>query len=516
MAQPTDDPSCEYPDRRDEPRNPPYVVVRFTRAVEPYDDGEQFEEKRLAGWKELGEIWQQVTREFPGVRHRPLFRSLASDELKKFLADTPPPYSGEHPVNFLAYFQVVGMPETHYPLLAQRLREYAHVVETAYDQEIGLPPAANLNQFYLKPAPKTGGWFGGIDAGFAWMRPGGRGDQIRIIDLERGWFLGHADFPASKPVVLNQPPNLTVRPSALHGTQVLGILCAQDGGAADTNGVGIAPNARVDCVSYVETIKPNCDPDVANIEAAILFATTRLGKGDVLLIEATVAESALNPALPLPGPATQRMFLPVEAHDACRDAIAKATAKGIAVIEAGGNGKAAADGSTPGTAPLDMDQWTHPITGKKLLDRTSPHYRECGGIVVSAAALRSNGSPYRLAYAPRGNRVDCFGQGQAAYTTTCDAPASPQGCTTGGYQPTYSLPALSGTSAAAAVIAGAVALIQGIARRRPAGPFPPVYIRDTIFKDAPPVNTQVLSQLNGAALVRYMPDLAKIIPKYLP
>src|SRR3954468_19695543 len=43
-------------------------------------------------------------------------------------------------------------------------------------------------QGYLDPAPL------GIDARYAWTRPGGRGENVRICDIEYNWNLTHNDL----------------------------------------------------------------------------------------------------------------------------------------------------------------------------------------------------------------------------------------------------------------------------------------------------------------------------------
>ena len=72
------------------------------------------------------------------------------------------------------------------------------IVEIAYAQPIGQPadiapatPSYEANQGYLNAAPN------GIDARYAWTIPGGRGDGVRVIDIENGWRLDHADLPAT-------------------------------------------------------------------------------------------------------------------------------------------------------------------------------------------------------------------------------------------------------------------------------------------------------------------------------
>jgi hypothetical protein len=349
---------------------------------------------------------------------------------------------------------------------------------------------------------------------------GGDGAGVRIIDIERGWFLClkdpndaqsglvacHEDFPRSPQPALLKGEN--VRPSAEHGTSVLGILCAQDRGN-NQGGVGIVPHATsVDCVSYVESVDAQCEAEVSNLAAAVTFATSRLGPGDVLLIEATLYASEVDAA-----DAAPELMMPVEASEGIRNAIAAATALGITVVEAGGNGTDPKDGTGFGTPPLDMDEWIHPApAAAEPTDDSTPPYAECGGIVVSAALVSSGGPPTRFDWAPRGQRVDCFAHGQGVYTTTCLPPDEESAnCSTAGYVSDY-YPPFGGTSAATAIVAGAVAVIQGLARAKLGAPFTPGQVR-AILRDRA-VNTEVRDE-NGAEVVGVMPDLKRILAGYL-
>ena len=89
--------------------------------------------------------------------------------------------------------------------------EKLDIVDGAYLKPLGKPPvydegekfpgslaAANSsvpitsdltnNQSYLNAAPP------GVDARYAWGLPGGRGDGVKIIDIEGGWNFGHETY----------------------------------------------------------------------------------------------------------------------------------------------------------------------------------------------------------------------------------------------------------------------------------------------------------------------------------
>ena len=91
------------------------------------------------------------------------------------------------------------------------------------------PPATPnfvLEQGYLGPAP------GGIDANYAWTRPGGTGVGVNIIDIEGAWRFTHEDLLLKLSGVVGGIPttNLDWRN---HGTAVAGEI------SADHNNLGV-------------------------------------------------------------------------------------------------------------------------------------------------------------------------------------------------------------------------------------------------------------------------------------
>lgn len=56
-----------------------------------------------------------------------------------------------------------------------------------------VPPDYSGRQGYLRPAPE------GVDAHWAWQRPGGTGQGVTVIDVEGSWQLGHEDLRRSWP-----------------------------------------------------------------------------------------------------------------------------------------------------------------------------------------------------------------------------------------------------------------------------------------------------------------------------
>ena len=120
-------------------------------------------------------------------------------------------------------------------------------------------------QGYLDRAPA------GIDARFAWTRPGGRGQGVRIIDVEGGWQFSHEDMLQNQGGAIGGTQRADWRN---HGTAVIGSFGADD----NTFGVtGICPDANIRAISIVGTGQSS--------SKAITDAANALSAGDIILIE---------------------------------------------------------------------------------------------------------------------------------------------------------------------------------------------------------------------------------------
>jgi hypothetical protein len=339
-------------------------------------------------------------------------------------------------------------------------------VQEAYIDQAGPDPVVNAandprsaNQGYLDPAPD------GIDAEYAWTFAGGDGAGQRFIDLERGWTLDHEDITAHG---ASQVHGTLLDTSRAHGTSVLGEVCAVD----NTVGcVGIVPNiASVDVVSYHGSTRPN----------AITAAIANLNFGDTLLLEAQVALNGTS------------LLGPIEAYDAEYEAIRLATALGIIVVEAGGNGTN--NGSTPA---LNMDTYTT-LSGLAILNRdpANPDFRDSGAIIVTAA---SSTAPHtRLAYGPHGRRIDCYAWGQNINTLSSNDAGSTTAYTTG----------FGGTSGASPIITGAALAVQGRAEAQLGFRFSPRQMRAILSDPTPGRNTPASAA--ETTQINVMPNLRNI------
>lgn len=269
--------------------------------------------------------------------------------------------------------------------------------------QVNVPQASRVaDQFYLDRGPT------GIDAAYALRDQGSDGHGITIVDVERAWWRDHPDLPQNPQVEHIGGAEEPIW--ADHGTAVLGLLVARNDGKGV---VGIAPGATAKTVATM--IGPGDDAS-QRIEAAILAAVKapHMHAGDVLLIEEQTDH-----------------YLPVEIERANREAIIRATDAGIVVVEAAANGG----------LNLDLERWDD----QSVLARSTPDFEDSGAIIVGAATT----VPPQTAIlsSNHGARVDCFAHGREVVTTDPN-------------KPVYYVDDFSGTSAAAAIVAGAAAVVQ--------------------------------------------------------
>ncbi|MBI2567630.1 MAG: S8 family serine peptidase [Candidatus Schekmanbacteria bacterium] len=277
-----------------------------------------------------------------------------------------------------------------------------------------ITPAATSDyeslQGYLEVAPT------GVDARYAWQHEGGRGEGIHFIDVEGGWNITHEDLKA--PFYTSGSHNADW---VDHGTAVLGEILAQDNGFGVT---GIAP----DVVFGLSSIFP-----FSSSANAINTAANQLSAGDVMLIE-----------LHRPGPdsgeacacnCSQHEYIAVEYWQADFDAIKAATAKGVVVVEAGGNGGMNLDNSIYG-------------------GRFDLGVRDSGAIVVGAA--KADGTRQPTCWTSYGSRVDVHGWGEAVVTTGYGDLYNP------GDDNRLYTDSFGGTSGASPIVVGAAVALQGV------------------------------------------------------
>jgi hypothetical protein len=282
---------------------------------------------------------------------------------------------------------------------------------TAEAAQATTTPEFESGQYYLRPAPT------GLDAYYAWGFPGGKGDNIKVVDIEGNWIQTHEDLHGGT-------DNFHIAGSVIsdpgwwnHGTAVLGEI------AADSNNfgmTGIAFNVSLGTVSIGSM----------STAEALVTAMNNTSPGDIILIE-----------LHAPGPhynfqdrTDQAGYVAMEYWQENFDAIYNACAAGRIVVEAAGNGGENYDDVS--LYGFDFD----------------PSVRFSGAVMVGASY--SNHTP--AGFSNYGQRVDVHGFG------TWDVYSLAYGDLWGSSDNNFYTSSFSGTSSASPIIVGACACIEGV------------------------------------------------------
>ena len=287
-------------------------------------------------------------------------------------------------------------------------------------------PPYDERQGYLRAAPS------GIGAPFAWTKRGGRGEAVWFADVEGAWNTAHEDLPADRIRAVGSP--MRGRDWEMHGTAVLGEVVARENALGM---VGIAPNVARVITSSIKGI---------SAAAAIDRAQAKLRPGDVLLIEL----HAIGP---------RGRFLPMEFWDDVFEVIQIASARGVVVVEAAGNG---------------AENLDHADYEGKL----DPRKRDSGAIMVGAGAPAVEGwtDRSRLDFSNFGSRVDVQGWGRMVATLDY---GDLQGCDAAQRKYTSTF---GGTSSASPIVAGAALLVESVVKTEKGCPLWPRELRTLLVE----------------------------------
>jgi len=272
-------------------------------------------------------------------------------------------------------------------------------------------PGWEANQYYLQPAPT------GVDAYYAWNYPGGKGEGVKVIDIEGNWIQTHEDLHGGT-------DNFHIAGSRIndpgwynHGTAVLGEIAADSN---DFGMTGIAFNVDLGTISIGSMSTAN----------ALLTAINNSDTGDVFLIEL----HAPGPHYDFQDRQDQAGYVCMEYWQETFDVILSASSLGRIVVEAAGNGNENFDDAG--------------LYGS-LFDST---YRYSGAVIVGA----SSASHVPASFSNYGARVDVHGFG------TWDVFTLGYGDLYGSSDNNHYTAQFSGTSSASPIVTGSCAALQGI------------------------------------------------------
>lgn len=315
---------------------------------------------------------------------------------------------------------------------------YMEVEEVAPPAEQAAPPVTadfTANQLYLEAAP------GGIDARYAWQCPGGRGRDIRIIDIEGAWRFTHEDLLLNQGGVIGGTQS-SDRGWRDHGTAVVG----EFSGDRNNFGVtGISSLANVRAISIFGGLTWG---------KAITDAANALRAGDIILIELHAAGPRFN----FQGRNDQRGFIAVEYWPDAFAAIVYATqVRGVIVVEAAGNGAENLDDTIYNNRPANF-----PASWRNPFNLANP---QSGAIIVGAGAPPPG--THGRNHGPDRSRLDF-----SNYAARVDVQAWGREVTTAGYgdlqggtdEDLWYTDRFSGTSSASPIVVGAIACLQGALR----------------------------------------------------
>ena len=351
----------------------------------------------------------------------------------------------------------------------------------------------------------------GVGAVPVWTLPGGQGEGVGAVVVERGWNLvndevTHCDLPAGIRRVWGPATGASAAERS-HGMSSLGLIAALHDGPSGGRGVAaaaapvsVASTLPGDATFTATALDPEAlgaadeaaRPELYNALASAIDALVgELGAASgpvpgVILVEEQALITAADAGVAGSGDPDERFNAPVVVDPAIAALITLATGLGVAVVLPAGNGG------------LDLGG-VRDALGAPIADPTpagqAPRTR-CGALLVGAVdghrpLLNSNRGAGVLLHA-QGLSV-----GSCAYVESPDL------------VPTQALTSqFNGTSAASAIAAGAVIALRGLARARTGGALEVDALRDLLFRTGQAAfDAGSLAPLTD--VVGVMPDLAQ-------
>jgi subtilisin family serine protease len=300
-------------------------------------------------------------------------------------------------------------------------------------------------QGYLDSAPD------GTGAAAAWAQ-GATGKGVTVCDIEGAWQLGHEDLPANVPLLGGAMLNdLGWRN---HGTAVLGEMVSRP--------------KNIGCVGLAYQAKPAVQSAVIdgvfNAAGAVVNAAGKLKAGDVILIE-----------LHAPG-GPDNKYVAMQHWPDVFAAIQAAVAKGVVVVEAGGNGDENFD------RPEYVNDGLQKDAGAVVAGAGVPptNYFDAHAFPGFAPYGRIGAPRSRIWFSNYGQIVNVQGWGWHVATLGY---GDAQG---GADEKAWYTLRFSGTSSASPIVTAAAACLQSYAKARLGSPLTPARLRDILMNTGTP------------------------------
>jgi len=393
-----------------------HVVLKFKDELEVrYRNGNLFSKRGFSVKKA-----ETVLSPYLDISFQRLFSSISEEKLDRDRVVLQLK-AKQHLADLNSYYQIEVTSPAEAEQIINELNDLK-IVEIAYFQPAPEPagdiypptPDYQSYQDYREAAPD------GVDADYANSLTGGDGSGVKIIDIEGNWQTTHEDLDKAIGGIIAGIP-IADQSWRNHGTAVIGEMIAGDNGYGVT---GICPGADIGMVSI----------GGSSTAEALYTSIDNLQQGDMILIEL----HAPGPRYDFQSRPDQLGYVCMEYWQANYDAILYAWAKGIVVIEAGGNGAE------------DFDD----VIYGSLFDTT---YRNSHAIIVGAGYPAA--SSYNLqkhGFSNYGARVNLQGYGSGVYTTGYGSLFDG-----GGDENQYYTYSFGGTSSASPIVTGAAACLQG-------------------------------------------------------
>ena len=269
-----------------------------------------------------------------------------------------------------------------------------------------------------------------------WNLPGGKGENIRVVDVEKAFQKDHPVFEDINLSFVKHPSSVfdSRQTQEYHGTAVLSIIGS---GHENPRMMGLAPKAELGFVSYysdfknifsLNTYQEFYDVITNHLSNSFVRAAEQLREGDVLLVEVQVPiwSHSLNSIIP-------GSLVPPSFYSPVREILNKISERGIHVVISAGN--------------MGQD-----FNETYFKDRLSRNFNS--NLIYVGSTIQEGNHLLRSSKSNHGDLIDIYGPGEKVFAAGRFPNQENQ---------LYSAN-FSGTSSGGAVVAGLITQVLGLAK----------------------------------------------------